>query len=81
MQRAALTDLTVPPAGTVERCGSKLGGARAFYTTTDTVADLDAVREALGIERLALLGISYGTYVAERYASAHPGAAPRRPDR
>jgi hypothetical protein len=41
MQRAALTDLTVPPPGSVEDRGATLGEARAFYTTTDTVADLE----------------------------------------
>jgi pimeloyl-ACP methyl ester carboxylesterase len=72
LQRAALSDLTVPPAGAVGRCGSRLGARRAFYSTTDTVADLEAIRQALGLERWAMLGVSYGTYVAERYARAHP---------
>ncbi|HEU4658941.1 MAG TPA: alpha/beta fold hydrolase [Capillimicrobium sp.] len=72
MQRAALTDLTVPPPGSVEACGRRLGAARAFYTTTDTVADLEAVRRALGVDRMAIMGTSYGTYVAERYARAYP---------
>jgi pimeloyl-ACP methyl ester carboxylesterase len=72
MQRAALTDLTVPPPGSVEECGQRLGEARAFYTTTDAVADIEAVRQAIGVDQIALLGISYGTYVAERYARAHP---------
>ena len=45
---------------------------RRLYSTTATVADLDAVRKALGVERIGMLGISYGTYVAERYARAHP---------
>jgi len=72
LQRAALSDLTVPPAGAVERCGRSLGSRRAFYSTTDTVADLDAIRQALGLEQWAILGVSYGTYVAERYARAHP---------
>jgi pimeloyl-ACP methyl ester carboxylesterase len=73
MQQAALTDVSVPPPGSVEACGAELGERRAFYSTTDTVLDLEAVRQALGEERMALLGISYGTYVAERYARAFPG--------
>ncbi|TAN08874.1 MAG: alpha/beta fold hydrolase [Rhodanobacteraceae bacterium] len=44
------------------------------YTTTDAVADLDAVRRALGAPRLDLVGVSYGTRVAQHYAAAHPDA-------
>jgi pimeloyl-ACP methyl ester carboxylesterase len=72
LQRLALTDFTVPPAGTVETCGERLGAQRSFYSTTATVADLEDVRIALGADRIAVLGVSYGTYVAERYARAHP---------
>jgi len=72
LQRLALTDFTVPPPGTVEACGERLGARRGFFSTTDSVEDLEAVRAALGAGRIALLGISYGTYLAERYARAHP---------
>lgn len=43
-----------------------------FYTTTDAVRDLDEVREALGVAQLNLLGVSYGTRVAQQYAMRHP---------
>ena len=43
-----------------------------FYTTGDHVRDLDAVREALGAERINLVGVSYGTRVAQQYAAAYP---------
>jgi pimeloyl-ACP methyl ester carboxylesterase len=43
-----------------------------FYTTTDAVRDLDAVRAALGVAKIDLLGISYGTRVAQQYAGTHP---------
>ena len=42
------------------------------YTTTDAVADLDAVREAIGAERINLYGGSYGTRVAQQYAKTFP---------
>jgi pimeloyl-ACP methyl ester carboxylesterase len=45
-----------------------------YYTTTDAVADLEAVREALGAPKLDLVGISYGTRVAQQFAAAHPSA-------
>jgi pimeloyl-ACP methyl ester carboxylesterase len=72
MQDAALTDFTVPPRGTVEACGDALGDTRGLYSTTATVADLEDVRAALGVEQVALFGVSYGTYTAERYARAFP---------
>jgi pimeloyl-ACP methyl ester carboxylesterase len=43
-----------------------------FYTTTDAVRDLEAVRVAIGVERLNLVGISYGTRVAQQYLMRHP---------
>lgn len=42
------------------------------YTTTDAVADLDAVRQAIGAEQINLVGVSYGTRVAQQYAMRHP---------
>lgn len=45
-----------------------------FYTTTDAVADLEAVRQALGAPQFDLIGVSYGTRVAQQYLAAHPGA-------
>jgi pimeloyl-ACP methyl ester carboxylesterase len=73
LQRAVGTsDLTVPPPGSVEACARALGPNRRFYSTADTVADLEALRVALGADKLTLDGVSYGTFVAERYAIAHP---------
>ena len=68
------SDLTPPTAKAVRDCATRIGGNRRFYTTADTVADLEMLRQALGpgAERIALDGVSYGTYVAERYALAHP---------
>lgn len=45
-----------------------------FYTTTDAVADLDAVRQAIGARQVNLVGVSYGTRVAQQYAMRHPQA-------
>ena len=73
LQDAALTDFTTPPPGEAEACGEQLGATRALYSTTDTVDDIEAIRQALGEQQIAVLGISYGTYVAERYARAYPG--------
>jgi pimeloyl-ACP methyl ester carboxylesterase len=56
----------------VGACAAQLGPARAFFTTDDTVADIEAIRRAGGYEKLVLYGTSYGTKVAERYAQAYP---------
>ena len=45
-----------------------------YYTTTDAIADLEAVRQALGAPKFDLVGISYGTRMAQQYARAHPEA-------
>jgi pimeloyl-ACP methyl ester carboxylesterase len=58
-----------PAAGA---CAQKLGARRAFYTTRDTDDDIDALRQALGAERVALYGTSYGTKVALSYAQRYP---------
>jgi pimeloyl-ACP methyl ester carboxylesterase len=66
------SDLTPPTARAVRACAAAIGPRRRFFSTTDTVADLEALRQALGVPRMVLDGVSYGTYVAERYALAHP---------
>ena len=55
-----------------EDCAGRLGARRAFYTTRDSVEDVEAVRRELGVEKLTLFGISYGTKLALAYARAHP---------
>ena len=73
LQRAmGSSDLKPPPAAAVRACGAAIGPKRRFFGTDDVVADLDLLRRALGAERWSLDGVSYGTFVAERYALAHP---------
>jgi pimeloyl-ACP methyl ester carboxylesterase len=57
---------------TAERCAKKLGARRGFYTTRETVADLEDVRAALGIDKFILYGVSYGTRDAMAYAQTYP---------
>ena len=56
----------------LEACANRVGARRAFYSTTDTVLDIEALRRHLGAGRIALMGISYGTHVALQYARAFP---------
>ena len=53
-------------------CAEQIGPERAFYTTPDSVADIEALRRAGGYEKLVLWGTSYGTKVAEQYAQQYP---------
>jgi pimeloyl-ACP methyl ester carboxylesterase len=55
-----------------EACSIVLGSRRAFYRTYDSVEDIEAIRAELGAPKVTLVGVSYGTYVAEQYASFHP---------
>ncbi len=56
----------------IGRCANELGPRRAFYTSADTVQDIEALRVEGGYEQLILSGVSYGTKVALAYAAAHP---------
>jgi pimeloyl-ACP methyl ester carboxylesterase len=56
----------------ISSCAEQIGPERAFYTSLDSVADIEALRQALGYEKLVLYGTSYGTKVAEEYAQEYP---------
>ena len=60
-----------------QRCvGKSRGPLRLDEIHVDTyVADLDAVRRHLGLGRIAVLGHSWGAYVALQYALWHPESA------
>lgn len=55
-------------------CSEQLGPARAFFTTAQSVQDIEALRVAGGYGRLILYGVSYGTKVALAYAAAYPSS-------
>ncbi|MEU5880072.1 alpha/beta fold hydrolase [Spirillospora sp. NPDC047279] len=57
----------------VGECGRTLGERGRGYTSAEIADDIDAVRAKLRIERLDLLGQSYGTYLMTVYAQRHPG--------
>ena len=56
------------------RCERELRGRAKLehYTTPNTVDDLDELREAMGYERINLLGSSWGTRTALVYLRRHP---------
>ncbi len=53
-------------------CANALGSRVHHYGTAATVDDIEAVREAVGVEKITLYGASYGTFVAESYARRYP---------
>jgi pimeloyl-ACP methyl ester carboxylesterase len=53
-------------------CANAIGAPRDFYSTGTHAEDLDAVRQALGFNKIAIYGVSYGTKLAMAYALAHP---------
>ena len=63
-----------PAAGA---CARSLGERRAFYTSRDSADDIEAIREQLGAERIALYGTSYGTKLALGYAKRYPARVER----
>jgi len=68
----SLRSRTLSRLAAVQRCVKALGATRAFYRTADSVEDLEALRAALGYDKLVLYAVSYGTRLAFDYASAHP---------
>ena len=62
------------PLDAVRRCRKTLSrhADLSQYHTINSVADLDAVRAALGHERIDLVGVSYGTRLVQAYIDRHP---------
>jgi pimeloyl-ACP methyl ester carboxylesterase len=56
----------------IAKCASELGPTRTDYSTRDTVDDIEALRQALGVDKVSIFGVSYGTYVAQLYARRYP---------
>jgi pimeloyl-ACP methyl ester carboxylesterase len=55
-----------------QRCAAQLGPARGLYTTSQSVDDIEAIRQASGYDKLMVYGVSYGTKVAAAYAARYP---------
>ncbi|MFF0748967.1 alpha/beta fold hydrolase [Streptomyces sp. NPDC004267] len=73
---AGLSDVYAVHRWDQRGCGRSEGGAGP-YTVERAVADLEAVRRGFGLDRMVLLGHSWGAYLALRYALDHPGRVDR----
>lgn len=61
------------PGGTNrDACGEAFPGYPAQVTTENTARDWEEVRRALGLDRINIIGVSYGTYLGSVYASLFP---------
>lgn len=59
-------------AAVAKECASSDGALLAHMRTEDTARDMEAIRAALGEEKLNYIGYSYGTHIGQMYASLFP---------
>jgi pimeloyl-ACP methyl ester carboxylesterase len=70
----ALQEGLVQEAIAVGECADRLGRRRLGYTSAEAAADLEAVRQALGLGRIFFYGDSYGTLFGQAFAVRYPQA-------
>ena len=59
-------------ARVIARCAGEIGADRQFFSTYETVLDIDDLREFLGVPKIIPIGVSYGGQVAGEYARRFP---------
>ncbi len=64
-------DPTASGADAAQACLQSLTQDTEHYLTEDFVTDLEAVRAAFGHDKIALMGVSYGTRAGLRYADRY----------
>ena len=55
-----------------EACALNSAGLLEHVATADVVKDMEAIRSALGEQKISFLGFSYGTLLGAGYANAYP---------
>ncbi|WP_229073522.1 alpha/beta hydrolase [Actinoplanes sp. DH11] len=58
--------------GYAKACDKAGGPLLDHVKTTDTIADMESLRKALGQKKINFYGFSYGTYLGQVYATLHP---------
>ncbi|GIJ50861.1 proteinase [Virgisporangium aliadipatigenens] len=72
-QSQADFDALVGLTGRMARsCGDKYGDTLRLFSTEQAARDMDAIRIAVGDEKLSYLGYSYGTLLGATYAQLFP---------
>lgn len=61
-----------PQVRDLQRCAMEAGPNAVHYSSRAIAADIELLRRALRLKRLDILGISYGTIIAQTYAMMFP---------
>ncbi|MET0424898.1 MAG: alpha/beta hydrolase [Actinoplanes sp.] len=69
---AEFADLVALNKRVAAGCGAKYGDQLPTYATEQAAKDMDALREAVGDDKLTYLGFSYGTLLGATYAQLFP---------
>jgi pimeloyl-ACP methyl ester carboxylesterase len=72
VDQAAFDEIAALNKKIAEGCGRKYGDQLAYFSTEQAAKDMDAVRSAVGDEKLTYLGYSYGTLLGATYAQLFP---------
>jgi pimeloyl-ACP methyl ester carboxylesterase len=64
--------LSLDATSVARSCGADLGARAGLYGSAAVADDIDAVRAALGLDKLDLWGDSYGTFLMPVYAARYP---------
>lgn len=71
------SDIATPSTAAVGECAGIVGGKRPYYSTEQTIGDYDWLRQALGVRKMTVDGVSYGSFTAARYAAGYPSHVSR----
>ncbi|HVK26320.1 MAG TPA: alpha/beta hydrolase [Actinokineospora sp.] len=63
---------TAEEAKRLKACADHLGGRAEHFNTTATARDMEAIRSALGDDKLTYVGYSYGAKLGAEYADSFP---------
>lgn len=77
VSRASFLDYLKKTSALIRDRTIKSGHDPKFFTTLESVEDLEALRVALGAEKINLLAHSYGTQLAQALVRAHPASVGR----
>ena len=64
----------VPEVIATASCANQLGARYQGFTSAESAADIEAVRNALGVGPITLYGDSYGTLLAQAYSIRYPAS-------
>ncbi|RCG32452.1 alpha/beta hydrolase [Sphaerisporangium album] len=74
---AAAGALVAKAKAYAEACGARWSWLLPHLTTENSARDMDAIRQALGEQKISYLGYSYGTYLGSVYATLFPNRVRR----